>query len=164
VTVNEVADLFAYSRWANGRVFSTAEGLTPEELAAPVASSFPSIRETLGHIAAAEWVWLRRWRGENPKSVPTWSTDSDLADLRDQLAAVEAERGEYLAALTDADLGRLVEYKTMAGQAQADPLASLIRHVVNHSTYHRGQVATQLRHLGKSPPSTDLVLWLREAG
>lgn len=164
MTIKEVTDLFAYSSWANGRVFSTAESLTPEELAAAVGSSFPSIRETLGHIVGAEWVWLRRWRGENPKSAPTWSTGSDLADLRDQLAAVESERDQYLGALTDADLDRLVEYRTLAGQPQADPLASLIRHVVNHSTYHRGQVATQLRQLGKSPPSTDLVLWLREAG
>jgi uncharacterized damage-inducible protein DinB len=74
---------------------------------------------------------------------------------------VEAERDQYLASLSDVDLGRVVEYRALSGQAYADPLAGLIRHVVNHSTYHRGQVATQLRQLGKTPPTTDLIVYLR---
>jgi uncharacterized damage-inducible protein DinB len=75
---------------------------------------------------------------------------------------VEDERGRYLAGLSDADLERIVEYRTMAGEAHADTLALLIRHVVNHSTYHRGQAATQLRQLGQAPPGTDLVKYLRQ--
>ena len=38
-----------------------------------------------------------------------------------------------------------------------------MRHVVNHSTYHRGQLATQLRQLGHTPPNTDFIRFLREA-
>jgi uncharacterized damage-inducible protein DinB len=162
MTIHEATDLFAYGSWANGQVFAAAATLTPEERAAPAASSFPSVRETLGHIVAAEWVWLRRWRGESPIRAPAWASGSVLSDLRAQLAAVEAERGRYLATLTDEDLGRVVEYKTLAGQAHADPLADLIRHVVNHSTYHRGQVATQLRQLGRTPPNTDFTTYLRQ--
>jgi uncharacterized damage-inducible protein DinB len=81
--------------------------------------------------------------------------------MRGHLGVVEAERVEYLARLTDGDLGGVIEYRTLSGQASADPLADLIRHAVNHSTYHRGQVATQLRQLGVTPPGTDLVAYLR---
>jgi uncharacterized damage-inducible protein DinB len=163
MTIHEATDLFAYGSWANGRVFAAAELLTPDELAAPAAGSFPSVPGTLGHIVAAEWLWLRRWRGESPTSAPAWAGGSGLSDLRARLAAVESERGQYLATLSDDDLGRVVEYKTLAGHGHADPLAALIRHVVNHSTYHRGQVATQLRQLGKTPPNTDLTTYLRQA-
>ena len=161
MTIEEARELFAYGEWANSRVFAAALGLAPEQLEAPVTSSFPSVRGTLGHIVVAEWVWLRRWRGESPTAPPSWATGSSLAGLRSQLGAVEDERGQYLAGLSDADLERIVEYRTMAGQACADPLAGLIRHVANHSTYHRGQAATQLRQLGQTPPGTDLVTYLR---
>jgi uncharacterized damage-inducible protein DinB len=162
MTVEEARELFAYGEWANGRMFAAAEGLAPEQLGAQVTSSFPSVRETLGHIVLAEWVWLRRWRGESPAAPPGWAAGSSLTELRSRLRAVEDERGRYLAGLSDADLERIVEYRTMAGEAHADTLALLIRHVVNHSTYHRGQAATQLRQLGQAPPGTDLVKYLRQ--
>jgi uncharacterized damage-inducible protein DinB len=115
MTIAEVRELFAYGEWANGRMFAAAEGLAPEQLEAPVTSSFPSVRGTLGHIVLVERAWLR------------W-----LGDAEDD-----------------------------AGEAHADPLAPLIRHVVNHSTHHRGQAATQLRQLGQAPPGTDLVAYSR---
>jgi uncharacterized damage-inducible protein DinB len=159
--IDEARGLFAYSGWANDRVFGAAEALVPEQMTATAASSFPSVRGTLGHIVGAEWVWLRRWLGESPSAAPSWVGESSLPELRARLATLEAERESYLAGLTDEDLLRVVEYRTLGGQASADPLAGLLRHVVNHSTYHRGQVATQLRQLGVAPPGTDLITYLR---
>lgn len=163
MTTDEAGELFGYCSWANALVFDAAETLPPEQLTTAVASSFPSVLATLGHIVSAEWVWLRRWRGESPGAIPGWATEASLPELRGHLAAVEAERGEYLAGLTDADLARVVEYRTIAGQSHAHPLAGLMRHLVNHSTYHRGQVATQLRGFGRVPPTTDLIAYLRRA-
>jgi uncharacterized damage-inducible protein DinB len=37
----------------------------------------------------------------------------------------------------------------------------MFRHVVNHSSYHRGQVVTMMRQAGVKPPSTDLILFYR---
>jgi uncharacterized damage-inducible protein DinB len=161
MTADEARELFAYGVWANGQLFDAAEALTPEQLTTPVASSFPSVRGTLGHIVAAEWVWLQRWRGESPAGMPGWVSDTSLAELRARLAAVEAERELYLATVSDADMEQVIEYRTIAGKAHADPLAGLMRHLVNHSTYHRGQVATQLRQVGIVPPTTDLIAYMR---
>ncbi|MCG6919493.1 MAG: DinB family protein [Acidobacteria bacterium] len=161
MTITEALELFAYGSWANERVFTAADELSRDDLVAVIASSFPSVRETLGHIVVAEWVWLRHWRGESPKAMPTWVTGSSLGDLKAQLATVEAERSEYLAGLTDAALDEPCAYRTLAGEARNDVLGGLMRHVVNHSSYHRGQVATQLRHLGRTPPTTDLIAYLR---
>jgi uncharacterized damage-inducible protein DinB len=54
------------------------------------------------------------------------------------------------------------EATELDGQPFAHPLGKLMRHVVNHSTYHRGQLATQLRQLGQTPPNTDFTRFLRE--
>ena len=161
MTADEARELFAYCVWANGRAFDAVEALASERLTTTVASSFPSVRGTLGHIVAAEWVWLRRWLGESPSAMPAWASEASLPELRGQLAGVEADREQYLVTLSDADLARVVEYRTLAGKAYADPLAGLMRHLVNHSTYHRGQVATQMRHVGLVPPTTDLIEYMR---
>jgi uncharacterized damage-inducible protein DinB len=162
MTMDEVRQLLAYDAWANACVFAAAENLTDEQLEAPAASSFPSVTGTLGHIVAAEWVWLRRFRGESPTAPPPWVTEARVARLRAELDTVEADRNQYLAQLSDADLDQIISYRTLSGEAHADRLGGLIRHVVNHSTYHRGQVATQLRQLDSVPPNTDLITYLRQ--
>jgi uncharacterized damage-inducible protein DinB len=163
MTRDEARQLFAYDSWANRLVFTAAGALPVEQLQAPAASSFPSIDATLAHIVGAEWIWLRRWRGESPAAAPAWVAKPSLPDLKRELAAVEAERASFLAGLSEAEFERAVSYRTLAGQPYSDALGGLIRHVVNHSTYHRGQVATQLRQLGHTPPNTDLITYLRQA-
>lgn len=163
MTIDEARTLFAYDSWANALCFTAAQDLGDQELAREVESSFPSVLATLGHIVAAEWVWLRRWKGENPTAIPDWVSGSGLTDLRARLAGVEEERADLLNTLAEADLRTRVAYRTLAGAEHEDPLGDLMRHVVNHSTYHRGQVATQLRHLGRTPPTTDLIAYLRQS-
>lgn len=162
MTTGEARQLLAYDAWANGLVFEAVAESSEDQLIHLVASSFPSVLATLAHVVGAEWVWLRRWLGENPAGFPDWVATPALADLRVRLSAIERERESFVAGLSDADLSRVVTYRNLAGRAFSDPLDGLIRHVVNHSTYHRGQVATQLRQLGVTPPSTDLIVFLRQ--
>jgi uncharacterized damage-inducible protein DinB len=161
MTTDELRQLLDYDAWANAQVFAAAEALSEAQLTTTVASSFPSVGKTLSHIVAAEWVWLRRWRGESPREAPRWTTESRLPELKSQLASVEAERSAYFADMTDEDLQQVVAYQTLDGQSHSNALDDLVRHVVNHSSYHRGQLATQLRQLGQTPPSTDLITYLR---
>ena len=160
MTLDEIRDLYAYSVWANARTFDAVAALPAGVAEAPVVSSFPSIRATLAHLVASEWVWLRRWLGENPSEAPAWARDTDVAGLRLALTAVESERLAYLSRLTATDLTRILSYRSLAGEPHADPLAGLLRHVVNHSSYHRGQVTTLLRQAGHPATDTDLVTFL----
>lgn len=164
MTTAEARELFSYGSWATALMFSAAEALTQEQFEELAVSSFPSIRATLTHIVGAEWIWLRRWLGDSPTSAPVWADTPTLAELKLQLAAVEAERASFLARLTDADLAGVVTYRGLDGKAFSHPLGQLMKHVVNHSTYHRGQLATLLRQAGHTPPSTDFTRYLREGG
>jgi uncharacterized damage-inducible protein DinB len=163
MTREEARELFAYGSWATTAFLRVAERLTEEQLTTRVAGSFPSVLATLAHLVGAEWIWLRRWRGDSPAAPPAWATEPSLADLEARLREVEAERAEFVDRMADADLAKPVAYRTLAGKESTDPLGLLIRHVVNHSTYHRGQLAAQLRGLGQTPPGTDLVRYHRES-
>ncbi len=162
MTIDEARELFGYGSWATALMISVAEALTREQIEAPATSSFPSIGATLAHIVGAEWLWLRRWQGESPPSMPIWTGTSTLPEIKAELATVEAERAAFLDRLTDADLEGVVSYRGFDGKTFAHPLGQLMRHVVNHSTYHRGQLATLLRQLGQAPPNTDFTRSLRE--
>lgn len=158
----EIDELYEYNRWANQRVLEAAEGLSDEQLRRDLGSSFASVLATLEHMVLAEWIWLSRWRGTSPHGRPSGWELSTLAEIRERWAEIEADQLAFLTALSNEDLERPLAYRTTSGQAFTSPLAQLLRHVVNHASYHRGQVTTMLRQLGAQPPATDLVLFYRE--
>jgi uncharacterized damage-inducible protein DinB len=77
---------------------------------------------------------------------------------------LERSQGEFLAGLTDAALGLPVSYENPPGRVWTYSLGQMLRHVVNHSTYHRGQVITLLRQLGAAAVATDLLVFVDEQG
>lgn len=155
-------ELYAYDRWANARILGACAPVPGSELSRDLSGSFPSVLATLSHILAANWIWLERWHGRSPAGVPASWGLTDLPKLRERWGEVERGQARFVDDLEPADLERTVDYRNSAGIAFAAPLAQLMRHVVNHSTYHRGQVVTMLRQLGAEAVSTDLVLYHRE--
>ena len=149
MNVDDVRYLFEYDRWANARMFDAVDSLTEEQFAA--------VRETLAHIAGVEWIWFQRCNGVNPTSTPEWMDNPTRDVLREQLRLIERDWQNYLAALTDDDLSRVVNYVRLAGEPGSRKLVHLLQHVVNHSTYHRGQVATRMRQAGGTPLGTDFL-------
>jgi uncharacterized damage-inducible protein DinB len=88
----------------------------------------------------------------------------DLDSLRRAWAALEARVRALLAACSDEDLTRRFDYTLLSGAPGHSTFMQMLQHVVNHATYHRGQVTTMLRQLGAAPPkSTDLIFFYREA-
>jgi uncharacterized damage-inducible protein DinB len=155
----DLLDLFAYNRWATARTLDAAELLTDEQLTRDLGGSFPSVRDTLAHMVAAEWVWLSRWMGDPPGTAPDLSGCTEARALRERWQVLAGAQAAYLAGLTAAALERPVSIITRTGITAELPLHETLRHVVNHATYHRGQVATMLRQLGAQPVATDLFLY-----
>nr|PZN91576.1 MAG: damage-inducible protein DinB [bacterium] len=160
--IDELRELFAYNRWANRRILDAAAKLGPEALDKDLGSSFPSIRATLVHILGAEWLWLSRWKGTSPTGLPDSWDLSTLDAIRARWAEFEREQKEFIDSLGEDDLRRAVSYRNVKGEPFTNTMAQMLRHVVNHSTYHRGQVITMLRQLGAEPVSTDLIAYYRE--
>jgi uncharacterized damage-inducible protein DinB len=159
-TTEEVSRLFAYNRWANGRTLEPVSELTVEEFNRKLGGSFPSVRETLAHIYAAEWIWLERWNGRSPRGLSSEQEVPTLEALKEKWSLVEEECRDLVGGLTKARMAEIVSYVNVKGESWSYPLGEMLTHLVNHSTYHRGQVATMLRQLGKKPLSTDYLVFL----
>ncbi|HET6763042.1 MAG TPA: DinB family protein [Longimicrobiaceae bacterium] len=147
--------MFEYSLWASRKLLDACAELTDEQWTRDLGNSFPSVRDTFAHLIAAEWLWLKRWKGHSPGR-PDWVDTASVARLREILDEVHAERSAFLDGLTDAGTEDVVSFTFLSGKAGAQRLGGIMSHVNNHSTYHRGQVVTMLRQLGVAPPSTDL--------
>lgn len=158
----EIRELFSYTRWANERMRAAASRLSAEELGRNLGSSFPSVLATLAHILFGEWIWLERWQGRSPMALPADWDLSTWEELTQRWEEVAERQAAFVAALAPGDLHRVVHYTNTTGAPFDAPLWQLMLHLVNHSTYHRGQVATLLRQLGTQAPSTDLVVFHRE--
>lgn len=158
----EVRRLYDYNAWANRRALDTASALTAEQFTRDLGSSHPSVRDTLVHTMAAELIWLRRWQGESPKSLLGASEFPDLGAVRARWEAVERELSEFVDGVSDGSLARVVTYTNTRGERWSYTLADMLRHVVNHSSYHRGQVTTMLRQLGAPALTTDYLAYFDE--
>ncbi len=162
--LNEIRDLFDYTDWANRRAFDAASRLTDEQLHREVGGSFPSVYRTLHHIASAEWIWLMRWLGTSYGAPPASWQVSTLPELRELWEGVARDRAAFLRDLDEAGLAGEFEYRNLKGDRFRGRLVETLRHVVNHSSYHRGQVTTMIRQVGGEPVNTDLILFYRERG
>ena len=154
--------LLGFHYWARDRVMAAVEPLDVEQYARPMGSSFSSIRDTLNHIYFADWIWYSRWNGVSPTAFP--SDEIPNADaLRARWLDLEGKVRTYFADAGDSGLDRVIPYKLMSGKEGASPLWQMVAHVVNHATYHRGQVTTMLRQLGAAPAqSMDMITYFRE--
>lgn len=160
MNLQDVAYLNEYNQWANEKMLDAAAKLSPEQFTADLKSSHLSVRDTLAHTLAAEWIWLERWKGTSPKALLTATDFPTVDSLRARWSQVENEYTEYIGGLTDDSLGLVMAYTNTKGEQWEYPLGSMIQHVMNHSTYHRGQVTTMLRQLGAEVTPVDLLVFM----
>jgi uncharacterized damage-inducible protein DinB len=165
MTRAEVQTLIDYNYWARDRLLEAVDALSPEQFSRDLGSSFRSVRDTLAHLHGAEWIWYRRWMGESPTALPPADRFPDAASVRAAWQDMEAQIRAYFSPLDDRALEQVIAYKSTAGVPGASVLWHMLQHVVNHSTYHRGQVTTMLRQIGTAPPKAmDLIAFYRERG
>ncbi len=158
----EMLALYEYNAWADRRALQAASALTPEQFTKQLGSSFFSVRDTLAHIYGVEWLWLERFQGRSPSAIPDDPEFADVAKLQASWAAFEPTLLNFVRGLTQQRLNDVMEYKTMKYGVYRNPLSQSMQHLVNHGTYHRGQVTTMLRQLGAQPLLTDLMHFYRE--
>jgi uncharacterized damage-inducible protein DinB len=162
MTFADLKTLVDYHYWARDRLLEAIEPLTSEEWRRDLGSSFKSVHETVVHIYGAEWAWYQRWQGDSPTALFPAERLPDVAAVRHAWADHEIKMRAFLASLGDAGINRVFNYKLLSGAEGASPFWQMLQHVVNHASYHRGQVTTMLRQLGAQPPkSLDLIAYYR---
>jgi uncharacterized damage-inducible protein DinB len=162
MNLQELSTLLDYHYWARDRVLAAADGLTPEQLTRDLGSSFRSVRDTLAHIYAAEWAWCGRWNGQAPTTLVPADQFPNVATLRAKWLELEGSVRAVLERMGKQGLDSVIEYKMLSGEPRASIFWHMVQHVVNHASYHRGQVTTMMRQLGATPPQgMDLITFYR---
>jgi uncharacterized damage-inducible protein DinB len=159
---DDLGRLIDYTVWANHRVLRVAATISVDDFKRDLRSSHGGVRGTLTHMLWAEWLWLERWKGVPTSRVIDESEFADMVQLRDRWSVVDEHRQSWFEVLRPEAAGEIVRYRNTKGVAFEAPLWQLVQHLVNHSSYHRGQVITLARQLGARAVSTDLLAWDRE--
>jgi len=161
--LDTIRELYDYNHWANQRVLSAMTPLTDDMFTRNMGNSFVSLRDTLAHILGAEWIWLERWLGRSPKALLSASDFPTLQALQRRWAAVRLDQSQYVQTLVPDRLNDDVSYTNTRGERYSYALWRQMLHVINHSSYHRGQVTTLLRQMGAEPAGTDLLVYYDQA-
>lgn len=141
---------FSYDEWANREVLHAIRAAGADERSLQLMS----------HILAAEQVWLDRLKRQ-PQSVPVWPKP-DLGQCEAQAAELGGKWLEFLDLITAGDVSQTISYQNSKGEAWTSTIVDVLTHVVMHSAYHRGQIASHLRASGQAPAYTDFIHGVRQ--
>src|SRR5271154_890355 len=144
---------FRYDAWANGEVLAAINASGSGSLPArPV--------HLLAHILSAQRLWLERLR-QQPQSLPVWP-EFGLEQCAAQISELANLWREYVAQLSSAGLSATITYKNSKGEPWTSAVQDVLTHVVLHSAYHRGQIASLMRAGGDTPAYTDFIHAVRQ--
>jgi uncharacterized damage-inducible protein DinB len=158
-----------YNAWMNAKVYNAAERLTTDDLSRDRGAFFGSILGTLNHLAAADLIWFGRLAAHPPfadrldlAGLPQpngirFIVSEDLAKLRPIRERIDRLIVGFVDGLTDADVGGVLEYRRTDGTPNRKVLSSVLSHIFNHQTHHRGQITTLLTQAGIDVGVTDLL-------
>lgn len=138
----------AYDAWAN------------EEVLKSIRQGDARSVQLMSHILAAERVWLERLR-QQPQSVPVWP-EPNLTECRQEIETLGREWGDYLEGIKEDQFWQAVSYKNTKGESWSSSVGDVLTHVVVHSAYHRGQIASHMRESGQTPAYTDFIHGIRQ--
>ena len=153
-----------YSAWADLLVLEVCAHLAPEELARNLGCSHRNIIETLFHFYDGERFWTECLRANALPPLDTMGTtvqprvapEQTLATLRQAWPKLWTDALQWFAALSAEDLTTQLTSHLAAGDVHLTRW-QILRHMINHSTMHRGQVIAMLRMIGRQPPDTNLM-------
>jgi uncharacterized damage-inducible protein DinB len=162
MTASAIRELLLYMLWADRRTLRSVRDVRREDLTRDAGVSFGSLLGTMAHMLVAQKLWLSRFSGTPLERLPAVGDYPDLPSWilgwEETAAGIEA----FLAGLTDEQLAASLTWTSTEGQTFTRPLWQPVLHLVNHTTYHRGQVTSLLRQMGYEPPATDLVYYFIE--
>lgn len=151
-----------YHHWANQKLFEVILSLPEEKQQEVVTSSFPSVHKTLLHMWDAESAWWQRLKLNERITVPSENFQGSTADIIQGLLHQDKLWEEWISQASDRMLEHVFQYKSFKNEQFKQPIFQMVLHVLNHGTYHRGQLVTMLRQLGITKiPQTDFVVWTR---
>ena len=163
--------LARYNQWMNNNLYQLASTLNADELLQNRGAFFGSVAGILNHLLVADLIWLNRFKQLSTQAkalqplghfpMPTaleqllYPDFKQLHQARQQIGAIFLA---FVAELDDQQLQQVLIYSNMKGEPMQKQLSSVLQHVFNHQTHHRGQLTTLFSQMGLDVGVTDLVM------
>jgi uncharacterized damage-inducible protein DinB len=152
-----ILSLVAYDQWATGGLLSSLAELSNEQFAEEFAGALSSVRQQTVHLISVSDRYRARIMGEPAPDLDAESIRTP-ADGIAYVAGVKESIEQMVATLTLERLREEIRHDTRRGVFVLTVEETLM-HVVNHGTYHRGQIAALLKMHGVEPVDTDIPIW-----
>lgn len=162
ITLELLRHYAAYDAWARDRQWQATAKVEDGELICALPG-LDSLGVKWTHLLDAIDLWLTRIGGRNPGAMPDPWRLQTVKELEAHKSTVLQRWENFLATLDDERIAHTIEWRNLKGEPLAMPLASILQQLLWHGQYHRGQISSALRAIGKQPPATDLMLFLRES-
>lgn len=165
-----------YNQWMNSTLFTAVSGLEPTEITRDRGAFFGSILGTLNHGLVGDTIWLKRFAAHpanykalkplgkltSPTSLST-TLHADISHLKAARETMDAMLVLFTKEAAEEDYAYNFAYTNTEGKTHKKLFGSLVQHLFNHQTHHRGQVSTLLNQQGIDIGSTDLLMLIPEA-
>lgn len=146
-----IHQMWVYNDWANRRVLGVLEA---------IGQNLPyACLHLMSHIVNAQVIWASRMQGL-PAEVGIWD-DHAIHECKELHERSSADLRSWV----DTDVEGFtyhVAYTNSTGVSYQNDLQDILLHTFNHATYHRAQIALELRRNGFNPPVTDYIHFLRD--
>ncbi len=151
-----------HNKWANALISEAISEISEDDYLKERGSFFGSIHGTLNHLLLVDRLWLGRMID---KPYPADRLDLIVAENRDtyikERAAEDDILIDFVASLSPNDLEGEISYSSLIGFSATDKRRTILAHMFNHATHHRGQAHDQLAQVPMDPPPLDLMIYLR---
>lgn len=157
-----LAMMAQFNKWANAQISEAISQIPEDEYFKERGSFFGSIHGTLNHLLLVDRLWHGRMIDE---PYPADRLDKIVVDDRDSYIKERAVEDDILIDFVDSlspeALEEDVSYSTLIGFSATDKRRTILAHMFNHATHHRGQAHDQLSQVPMDPPPLDLMIYLR---
>lgn len=151
-----------FNAWANGRMADVLTPISEDLFYRENKGSFPSIAKTTLHLWGSQHIWYRRLQGESLKQAPMVAQPPEKAAILTGLRESSDDFVVFVRTKSPEFLVSSYNYVNLRGEPCDDSYEETLFHIVNHGTYHRGQLILMLREAGITTlPGTDLIHYLR---
>lgn len=115
------------------------------------------IVKLINHLINAQQIWNARITNE--KEFEVWQINN-----WDENSIIDNHNYKRtLKIISEYNLNSTIEYKNSKGTTFTNKIKDVLFHVINHSTYHRAQIATELKNCGIEPINTDYIFYKRKS-
>ncbi|HZH62108.1 MAG TPA: DinB family protein [Metabacillus sp.] len=160
--------MYNYHVWANEVIIDRLKELPEDLYRRKMQSGFSSVSHVLTHIYLTDYIWFEVISGKSMKQANV-STNQlreqvEMKSIEEMKEIFQDLSEQYKALLnTQEDIEKLILVDNPYAGSLETSISETLLHVVTHGSYHRGNIATMLRHMGHTSVMQDFGLYLYQS-